>query len=295
MITIKNDTLKITLHAPDGEKGYYRGTRFDWAGVFSSIEYKGCNYAEEWFEGYSPVRHDAVCGPAEEFGPIGFDDVAPGKPFLKIGVGMLEKMEGEYDRFKLHNIVDPGRRTLEVTENSIIQGHMLESEQGYAYEYLKTIEITGSDSFRIGHKLTNKGSKTLKSDVYNHNFFTLGLLQTGASRQLDFPFKPEGDWRAEYLEVGFTQTGIRFARTLQKGESVYTGNIHEQGCVMTGSPNAFVLKETQTGLGVSAECSLPMTKAVFWAYHLIACVEPYIDFCIAPEESFSFDIKYTLI
>ena len=295
MITIKNDTLKITLHAPDGEKGYYRGTRFDWAGVFSSIEYKGCNYAEEWFEGYSPVRHDAVCGPAEEFGPIGFDDVAPGEPFLKIGVGMLEKMEGEYDRFKLHNIVDPGRRTLEVTENSIIQGHMLESEQGYAYEYLKTIEITGSDSFRIGHKLTNKGSKTLKSDVYNHNFFTLGLLQTGASRQLDFPFKPEGDWRAEYSEVGFTDSGIRFTRTLKKGESVYTGNIHETGKGLSGTPGSFVLFETQTGRGVRTKCTLPMTKAVFWSYHLIACIEPYVDFNVAPGETFEFELDYTLI
>ena len=295
MVTISNNTLKITLHAPDGEKGYYRGTRFDWAGVFASIEYNGCNYAEEWFEGYSPVRHDAVCGPAEEFSPIGLDDAAPGEPFLKIGVGMLEKMEGEYDRFKLHNIVDPGRRTFEVTENSIVQGHVLESEQGYAYEYFKTIEITGPDSFRISHKLTNKGSKTLKGDVYNHNFFTLGLLQTGASRQLDFPFKPEGDWRAEYSEVGFTETGIRFTRTLQKGESVYTGNIHQEGRGMAGSPNAFVLRDAQTGRGVSAGCAIPMTKAVFWSYHLIACIEPYIDFNIAPGETFAFSIDYTLI
>lgn len=295
MIEIKNNTLKITLHEPDGVEGYYRGTRFDWAGVFESIEYKGCNYAEEWFEGYSPVRHDAVCGPAEEFGPIGLDEAEVGEPFLKIGVGMLEKMEGEYDRFKLHKILNPGRRTLEVTEDSITQGHVLESEQGYAYEYFKTVKLTGADSFRISHKLTNTGSKTLKTDVYNHNFFTLGLLETGPSRQLDFPFRPEGDWRAEYSEVGFTETGIRFCRTLQKGESVFTGNLHEEGRSMAGSPNAFVLTETRTGRGVSAQCALPMTKAVFWSYHLIACIEPYIDFSIAPGESFAFEIDYTLI
>lgn len=293
-ITISNDTLKITLHAPDGEKGYYRGTRFDWAGVFASIEHKGCNYAEEWFESYSPVMHDAVCGPAEEFSPIGLDEVEAGEPFLKIGVGMLEKMEGEYDRFKLHNILNPGQRTLEMTEDTITQGHILESEQGYAYEYFKTIAITGENSFRIGHKLANKGSKTLKGDVYNHNFFTLGLLETGVSRQVDFPFKPEGDWRAEYSEVGFTDKGIRFTRTLKKGESVYTGNLHEAGKGLTGSPNGFTLIETQTGRGVKAICSEPMTKAVFWSYHLIACIEPYVDFCIAPGETFEFDIEYTL-
>ena len=295
MIEIKNNTLKVTLHAPDGEKGYYRGTRFDWAGVFASIEYNGCNYAEEWFEGYSPVRHDAVCGPAEEFSPIGLAEVAPGEPFLKIGVGMLEKMEGEYDRFKLHKIVNPGVRTVEVTEDSIIQGHVLESKEGFGYEYFKTVKLTGPDSFRISHRLANTGSRPLKGDVYNHNFFTLGLLQTGPDRRLDFPFRPEGDWRAEYSEVGFTETGIRFARTLSKGESVFTGNLHEAGKGMTGSPNAFVLKDAHTGRGVSAECSLPMTKAVFWAYHLIACIEPYIDFNVAPGETFAFSIDYTLI
>ena len=295
MITISNNTLKITLHAPDGEKGYYRGTRFDWAGVFESIEYQGCNYTEPWFEGYSPVRHDAVCGPAEEFSPIGLDEVAPGEPFLKIGVGMLEKMEGEYDRFKLHNILNPGTRSVEVTSDAIIQTHCLESDLGYAYEYVKEIRLTGENSFCISHKRTNKGTKTLEGNVYNHNFFTLGLLQTGASRQLDFPYKPEGDWRAEYSEVGFTDSGIRFTRTLQKGESVYTGNIHEAGKGLTGSPNAFVLKEMQTGRGVSARCTLPMTKAVFWSYHLIACIEPYVNFIIEPGKTFNFDIGYNLL
>lgn len=294
MITISNDTLKITLHAPDSEKGYYRGTRFDWAGVFRSIEYKGCNYTEEWFESYSPVMHDAVCGPAEEFSPIGLQDARVGDPFLKIGVGMLEKMEGPYDRFKLHNIIDPGRRTLEIKDDSVVFGHILDSDSGYAYEYFKEITLVGKDAFSITHSLRNTGRKPLKGDVYNHNFFTLGLLETGESRQLDFPFKPEGDWRAEYSEVGFTGSGIRFTRTLQKGESVFTGNLHEAGKALAGSPNAFRLYEEQTGRGVDAACSEPMTKAVFWSNHRIACIEPYIDFCIDPGQTFSFSMEYQL-
>lgn len=293
MIEIKNDTLKITLHAPDGEKGYYRGTRFDWAGVFESVEYRGCNYTEPWFENYSPVMHDAVCGPAEEFSPIGVEAALPGEAFLKIGVGMLEKMEGEYDRFKLHRILDPGRRSLCVTENSAVFAHLI-SYDGYAYEYGKEITLTGDSTFRISHRLVNKGRKVLKGDVYNHNFFTMGLMETGVSRQLDFPYSPEGDWRCEYSEVGFSEKGIRFTRTLQKGESVFSGNVHEAGKGLEGSPNAFVLTETATGRKVSAECVLPMTKAVFWSNHRIACIEPYVDFCIAPGQTFEFDIDYEL-
>ena len=294
MITIGNNSLTITLHAPDGANGYYRGTRFDWAGVFGSIEYRGCNYSEPWFEQYSPLMHDAVCGPAEEFSPVGWDEVAVGETFLKIGVGVLKKMEGPYDRFKLHDIVDAGVRTVHATADSVAFGHVVSMESGYGYDYIKKIALTGEDSFRISHRILNTGSKALSGDVYNHNFFTMGLLETGPSRQVDFPFIPEGDWRAEYSEVGFTDSGIRFTRVLQRGESVYTGNMHEAGRDLTGSPNGFTLTELQTGRSVSARCALPMTKSVFWSNYRIACIEPYSDFRILPGETFTFDIDYTL-
>lgn len=297
----------MTLHAPDGVKGHYRGTRFDWAGVFESIEYRGCNYAGQWFESYSPTMHDAVCGPSEEFSPIGADEAAAGEPFLKIGVGMLEKMEGTYDRFKLHRILDNGSRSIRVEEDKVEFGHVIDSPAGYGYDYVKEIRLLSGSSFRISHRLSNTGNKVLAGDVYNHNFFTLGLMETGNSREIDFPFRPEGDWRADYTEVGFTDGGIRFTRTLQKGESVFTGNLHEAGrdplaegspfemCHRTeGSPNGFTLRERQTGRGVKVSCRLPMTKAVFWSNHRIACVEPYIDFRILPGETLCFDIDYEL-
>ncbi|MBR5211957.1 MAG: hypothetical protein IKV91_05205 [Bacteroidales bacterium] len=291
MISIANDTLKITLHTPDGDKGYYRGTRFDWAGVFSSIGYRGCNYTEPWFETYSPLMHDAVCGPAEEFSPIGLDEPS----FLKIGVGVLERMEGEYDRFKLHKILDSGIRSLEVTDESVVFRHSVSMDSGYGYDYVKEISLTGADTFRIRHRLVNTGTRPLKGDVYNHNFFTLGLLETGVTRELDFPFKPQGDWRAQYSEVGFTDNGIRFTRTLQRGESVYTGNLHEEGKGLDGSPNAFVLRELQTDRGVSCTCSKPMVKSVFWSNFRIACIEPYICFDIDSADIFEFDIDYKVL
>lgn len=294
MISISNDTLKMALHVPDGENGYYRGTRFDWAGVFAGIEYQGCNYAEPWFENYYPQMHDAVCGPAEEFSPVGIDEAAPGDPFLKIGVGLLARQEGEYDRFRLHDIIDAGSRRFRVMDDSVVFSHFLDTDTGYAYEYIKEIRITGKDSFRIAHKLLNKGTKVLEGDVYNHNFFTLGLLETGSSRRLDFPYVPDGDWRSDYAEVGFTDAGIRFSRTLHKGESVYTGNLHEAGKGLWGSPNSFRLFEDRTGRGVEARCEEPMMKAVFWANHRIACMEPYVGFYAAPGQIFTFDIDYQL-
>lgn len=295
MIKISNESLTISVHTPDAKNGYYRGTRFDHAGVFESIIYRGCNYCEPWFESYSPLMHDAVCGPAEEFSPIGLEGTKAGDPFLKIGVGILERLDDEpYDRFRLHRILDEGVRVTETGEDFVRFIHGITSETGYGYDYVKEIAITSGNSFVIRHSLRNTGSKTLKGDAYNHNFFTLGLLQTGPSRTIDFPFRPDGDWRAEYSEVGFTDDGIRFSRVLKKGESVFTGNLHEAGRGLDGSPNAFVLSEHQTGRSVRMSCAVPMTKSVFWSNHRIACIEPYIDFEIFSGQDFSFEIHYSL-
>ena len=295
MLTIGNESLKITLCLPDGKAGYYRGTRFDWAGVFESVVYDGCNYAEQWFEVYSPEKHDAVGGPAEEFGAVGFDLAAPGEAFLKIGVGMLERPDDQpYDRFRLHRILDYGQREFSASSDTALYRHVINSDSGYGYDYVKEICVTGLNTFSIRHKLLNTGTLPLKTDVYNHNFFTLGLLKVAEGRCLDFPYRPEGDWRDEYDHVAFTENGIRFSEPNDKVVSVFTGNLHEAGKGMSGSPSSFDVYETVTGRRVQARCALPMTKAVFWANKMVACVEPYLDFDIKPGEEFCFTIDYIL-
>lgn len=287
--------LRVSVFVPNDLEGYYRGTRFDWAGVFEGIEYRGCNYAEPWFETYSPFMHDAVCGPAEEFSPIGYEDAAPGGLFLKIGVGVLERIdEGEYDRFRLHRIMDPGTRGMEAGDDYVVFTHEISSRH-YGYVYRKEIRLLSDSSFRIRHSLRNTGTKPLKGDVYNHNFFTLGLLEVGEARRIAFPYHPEGTWRADYDSVALTDNGIHFSRRLARGESVYMGNIHETGRGLSGSPDSFIISDGRTGRGVRMTCAVPMTRAVFWSNHRIACIEPYIGFDIVPDGTFAFDIDYNLI
>src|SRR5882757_8981562 len=52
---ISNDILHARLYLPDAEKGYYRGTRFDWSGVMPSLEYQGHSYSGQWFPEYAPT------------------------------------------------------------------------------------------------------------------------------------------------------------------------------------------------------------------------------------------------
>ena len=38
---LSNGVLRAKVYLPDAEKGFYRGTRFDWAGVMGSLELQG--------------------------------------------------------------------------------------------------------------------------------------------------------------------------------------------------------------------------------------------------------------
>ncbi len=47
---ISNGSIDAKLYLPDADRGYYRGTRFDWSGVIPSLRYKGHEYFGQWFE-----------------------------------------------------------------------------------------------------------------------------------------------------------------------------------------------------------------------------------------------------
>ena len=266
--------MTLKLHHP--LDGYYQGTRFDRSGVFESLVRGGTELCGEWFESYSPAAHDAVLGPAEEFSPVFLGETL----VLKPGVGLLDIGAEPYDRFKLYRIVDPGRWEVD----GMRFRHIME---GY-YDYTKEIVVTGENSFSISHSL--EAAIPISGDVYNHNFFTFGKMETGPSRLIDFPFRPEGTWRAEYNSVGFTDSGIRFSRRLEKGESVYTGDIHQAG--KEGMP--YEMRISEGSIGIHIRGNVPAFKTVLWANHRIACLEPYNRISLAPGQGFCWNIEYTI-
>ena len=115
--TISNGAVTATLMLPDAANGSYRGTRFDWSGIISSLTYKNHEYFGQWYPKHDPKIHDAITGPVEEFlsndAGLGYADAKPGETFVRIGVGSVRKPdEKAYRRFETYEIVDPGKRTL---------------------------------------------------------------------------------------------------------------------------------------------------------------------------------------
>ena len=285
MISISSEILQIALHEP--LDGFYKGTRFDRGGIFHSLLFNGTEMAGDWYPRYDPLMHDAVKGPAEEFSPL----APPPSPsfsglsresLIKIGVGLLSADLTTYDRFRLYEVLDPGDWNVQASETKVLFRHTLKG----IYQYEKEIALTGEDSFRISHKLLSE--IPLEGEVYNHNFFTMGRLAIGPTRKIDFPFRPEGDWRTEYDSAAFTNSGIRFSRELREGETVYAGNIHKAGS--QGMPYEMTLRETP--LSVSIKGDVPVTRTVMWSSHRVACLEPYNRFSSAPGKPFSWTITY---
>ena len=174
-VTLSNGLVTTTLYLPDTTEGYYRGTRFDWAGAFKSLDYKGHSYIETWFENYNPKTHDAVNGPVEEFTPLGFTDAKPGDGFVKIGVGVLRRPDDKvYGFASVYDVVDYGKRSVKKNKEQIVFTHELTGSDGYAYRYTKVVKLTkGKSELVLEHRLKNTGQKVIETSVYDHNFWII--------------------------------------------------------------------------------------------------------------------------
>ncbi len=176
---LKSKSLEVLVYSTDFEKGFYRGTRFDWAGIWGNVNYQGHKVFTEWKPNHDPLQHDDVFGPAEEFShtePLGYRDAKVGESFVKIGIGELEKpKEEKYDFTNRYKILNYGERAFQADEISVRYLHRLKSKTSYNYEYTKKvmIEKDAPNVVWVMHSLLNTGEKTIETDVYNHNFFNV--------------------------------------------------------------------------------------------------------------------------
>ena len=106
---ISNGIIHARILLPDPDNGYYRGSRFDWSGVIADLTANDHSYYGQWFPKYAPRIHDAIMGPVEDFLPVGYEDAKPGETFLKIGIGMLARMDtSSYSIVPPYEIINAG-------------------------------------------------------------------------------------------------------------------------------------------------------------------------------------------
>ena len=288
---ISNGIIKARLYLPDPRQGYYRGTRFDWAGVISSLEYKGHNYFGQWFEKYSPTIHDAIMGPVDSFTPAGYSEALPGGTFLKIGVGILSKPDDTpYGFSKNYDIVNTGEWKIKTRPDNVRFVHILNDKE-YSYEYEKEVQLLKDKPVLVlTHRLTNRGKRPIETDVYNHNFFMINNQPTGPGFTVEFPFNLTGEFRngADIAEIHNNMIILR--RELARGETIYCGKL--EGFSDSNKDYDIKVENHKTGAGVRITCDCPLSKIVFWSCPTTLCPEPYIQIKVEPGKEFSWKIFY---
>ncbi|MBU1823218.1 MAG: hypothetical protein KKG00_17185 [Bacteroidetes bacterium] len=291
---ITNGLITATLHLPDAEKGYYRGTRFDWSGVMPSLEYKGHQYFGLWNPApYDPKLHDAITGPVEEFVALGFNEAKQEGEFVKIGVGSLVKPDDKaYTFARVYEVRNPGTWTVKKKKDRVEFTHTLKDAAGYGYEYQKVVRLVkGKPELVLEHSLKNTGTKPIETSTYNHNFFVIDGEPTGPNISTTFPYEVSAEGKGFGTIADAKGNAIVYNRTLVKGENVFTAGV--QGISATEQNYDLTIQNTKTGAGVHIKGDRPLEKLVYWSNPNTSCPEPYIKLSAKPGETIRWNIHYT--
>jgi hypothetical protein len=303
---ISGGGIRVKINLPDAKDGYYKGSRFDWAGQIYSLEYAGHNYYGPW---YTQRREDVLdwayegneilvggpssaTGPAEEFAVLGYDDAQPGGTFVKIGVGTLKKPDtAAYNHINVYEIADTGKWDIRSGPNFVEFTQTLNGPNGYAYVYRKTVRLaTDKPQMTVEHSLKNTGTKLIAGTVYSHNFLTLDHKPIGSGYTITFPYelKVTRPPNADVAEVRGNK--IVYKKTLEgqdRGGVQFTGN-------STTDPkdNAFTIESPALGAGMRVQGDHPMLRIALWAIRSVTGVEPFTELNIEPGKEFRWNYAY---
>ncbi|MEZ5401104.1 MAG: hypothetical protein R2729_15640 [Bryobacteraceae bacterium] len=296
--SIANGAVTAKLYLPDAERGYYRGTRFDWSGVIHSLKTARHEYFGQWFPKYDPKLHDAIMGPVEEFrtgnAGLGYAEAKPGETFIRIGVGVVRKPEEpQYQAFRTYDIVDPGRWRVKPGKDRIEFRHELRDSTGYAYRYTKRIRLEpGRPVMVIEHELKNTGRKRIETRQYNHNFFVIDGKPTGPATVVKLPFALD-PVRAFRGDLAFSRgKEIGYNRELQAGESVIA---EFKGFGPTAADYDILVENRDARAGVRIIGDRPLATLVYWSIRTVFSPEPYIELAADPGKSTRWEYRYEFL
>lgn len=298
---ISNGQIKAKMYLPDATNGYYRSTRFDWSGAIYSLEYKGHNYYGVWYDRIDPKVINwvyqgsdivsgpcsALAGPVNEFQtPLGFDEAKPGGTFIKLGVGVLRKVEGEYNRYFPYEVLNPGKWTVKKGRDSVeFTQELSDPNSGYAYVYRKVVRLTkGKPEMTIDQSLKNTGRLAIKSSVYNHNFVVLDKQAPGPDFTFRLPYqiKASRQPNKELAEIRGNQ--VVYVKPLSGEDQVA---VQLQGFSDSVKDTEIVIENKKAGAGVRISGDRPLLRSMLWSIRTVLAVEPYISIDIQPGSEFT--------
>lgn len=303
---ISNGLLTARMYLPDADRGYYRSTRFDWSGAIYSFEYEGNEYYGVWYDRIDPEVTNwvfegdeivsgpasALAGPVNEFQtPIGWDETEPGGSVIKLGVGVLRRGEGNYNRFVHYEVLNPGTWTVNRRANAVEFIQTLDApELGYGYVYRKVVTLVeGRPEMVIEQSMTNTGAKAIHSEVYNHHFMVMNRQPPGPDFTIRFPYDPKPTRPPNEALINVEGNRLVYAKQLSgQDQAVVTF----EGYGDTAADAEMIIENEKLGAGVRITADRPLIRNMLWSIRSVFAIEPYMGVNIEPGEEFTWTNRF---
>jgi hypothetical protein len=303
---ISNGVLTARMYLPDAERGYYRSTRFDWSGAVYSLKHEGHEYYGVWYDRIDPAVTNwvfegdevvsglasALAGPVNEFqSPLGWDEAEPGGTFIKLGVGVLRRGEGNYNRFVHYPVLNPGTWTVNRSANAVEFIQTLDApELGYGYVYRKVVTLVeGKPEMMIEQSMTNTGAKAIVSEVYNHHFMVMDQQPPGPDFTIRFPFEPQPTRAPNAALINVVGNELVYAKQLSDRDQAV---VAFEGYGDTAADTEMIIENEELGAGVRITADRPLIRNMLWSIRSVFAIEPYMAVNIAPGAEFTWTNRF---
>lgn len=303
---ISNGLLTARIYLPDAKNGYYRSTRFDWSGAVYSLQHNGNEYFGVWYDRIDPKVVNWVFegneivaglasglpGPVNEFQtPLGWNEAQPGGTFIKLGVGVLRRGEGTYNRFVHYDVLDSGTWTVNRRANSVeFVQDLKATDLGYGYVYRKVVTLVeGKPEMVIAQSMRNTGAKAINSDVYNHHFMVMNTQPPGPDFTIRFPYAPKPTRAPNAALINVVGNELKYAKPLSGTDQAV---VLFEGYGETAADTEMVIENAKVGAGVRASVDRPLIRNMLWSIRSVLAIEPYIAVNIEPGQEFTWTNRF---
>jgi hypothetical protein len=307
-VTLSNGLVRATVWLPNADHGFYRASRFDWSGIIRSLTFREHEFYGPWYDKTDDLVPDfvqrngqviassvsAATGPAEEFRqPLGYDGTAPGGTFVKIGVGVLRRVDDEgYSRFARYPLVSAGEwRTTTTDETATFRHRVGDDDSGYAYEYIKSLRlVAGEPKLVISHRLENSGQHPIETAVSDHHFLTLDDSTPAQGMTLTLPFDVRTSQVPSPSLLTITGKTVTFMRRFTGDDRV---SLALEGFGAAASDFDLQINHPGVSAGVRVQGDRPLSALWLWSIRTNVSVEPFVAIDVAPGAAFDWTTTYT--
>lgn len=289
--TLAAGRLVLTVALPDAERGFYRGTRYDWSGMILQAELNGHGFLARYRTPQDPTDPSHGAGTAEEFGqesPPGYEEAAVGGIFFKPGVGLLRRASaGPYRFGQRFEQVEGGSWQVEEIPGGLHFVHRLESATGWGYVYEKKLTLRADGTgFAIGRRLQNTGNRRIDTSHYSHHFLRFEKRRIDEHYELTLPAALTP---SEPRPVTIAGLALRPA-----GAAVEKPFLVRFTHPAVPADRAVALRHRETEAELSFQVDVPLSDFRVYLAPELFCPEPFVPIVLAPGAACEWTTTYKL-